>query len=321
MQPSRSTRILTALALGLLAVSCGGGGNPIIDTQDDKLIQIKTANTTTYDTIGQVIAYSFAVSNTGNLAIIPPITIDDDRTANESCPAVTTVGNGDSFLDPGETIVCTASYTITLADLVAGAVTNTATASGRDPDLQTVTSDPDSATIRVALIASFTPNAPSAAPRISMESGSANASLFEVRIEADSIVDFYGVAFTLLYDPLLVEYVGCDAASSILTSSGSGSIPFDYALVGVAMVTAQLENGIPGFLNVRGSKVGLVGGVPNGTGLVLTLTFQALAEMTNEPLSFESGPSREVLTCPQDLSPCSMPMLPYDEGTVTAVPG
>ena len=72
---------------------------------------------------------------------------------------------------------------------------------------------------------------------------------------------------------------------------------------------------------MRGSKDGVVGGVPNGTGLVLTLTFQALTEMTNEPLSFESGPSREVLTCPQDLSPCSTPMLPFDEGTVTAVPG
>ena len=83
----------------------------------------------------------------------------------------------------------------------------------------------------------------------------------------------------------------------------------------------MLENGIPGFLNVRGSKDGLVGGVPVGTGLVLTLTFQALVEMTSEPLNFESGPSREVLTCPQDLSPCSMPILPFDEGTVTAVLG
>jgi len=320
MQP-RSTRILTALTLGLLAASCGGGGNPIIDSPIPELTLIKTANPTTYDTVGQVIDYSFAVSNTGNLPIIPPITIDDDRTANESCPATTTVGNGDNFLDPGEVLICTASYTITLADLIAGSVTNTATASGRDPDLQTVTSDPDSATVRVALIASFTPDAPSAAPRIGMDSGSANASIFEVRIEADSIVDFYGVAFTLLYDPLLVEYVGCDAASSILTSSGAGSIPCDDALVGGARFTAQLENGIPGFLNVRGSKDGLVGGVPGGTGLVLTLTFQARAEMTNEPLIFESGPSREVLTCPQDLSPCSTPMLPFDEGTATAVPG
>jgi hypothetical protein len=321
MQPVRSAPILTVLTLGLLALSCGGGGNPIIDSPIPELMLVKTANPTTYDTVGQLITYSFAVSNTGNVVIIPPITIDDDRTANESCPAMTTVGNGDSFLDPEETIVCIATYTVTLADLTSGAVTNTATASGMAANQQMVTSDPDSATVRVALIASFTPNGPSADPRIGMESGSANASLFEVRIEANGIVDLYGVAFTLLYDPLKVGYLGCDAASSILTSSGAGNIPCDDALVGGARFTAQLENGIPGVLNVRGSKDGLVGGVPVGTGLVLTLTFQALAEMTSEPLSFESGPSREVLTCPQDLSPCGMPILPFDEGTVTAVPG
>ena len=43
---------------------------------------------------------------------------------------MTTVGNHDGRLDPGERITCTATYTVTQADLDAGSVTNTATGAG-----------------------------------------------------------------------------------------------------------------------------------------------------------------------------------------------
>jgi uncharacterized repeat protein (TIGR01451 family) len=82
-----------------------------------------------YDAVGDVINYSFLVTNTGNVSLAGPVTIADNKATDESCPAVTTVGNLDGFLDPGEAITCTASYTITQADLNAGSVTNTATAS------------------------------------------------------------------------------------------------------------------------------------------------------------------------------------------------
>ena len=54
-----------------------------------------------------------------------------------------TVGNFNSTLDPGESITCTASYSITQADLNSGSVTNVATAhaAGTDSnqDTETVT--------------------------------------------------------------------------------------------------------------------------------------------------------------------------------------
>ena len=82
-----------------------------------------------YDAVGDVISYEFQVSNSGNVALLGPVTIDDDKAVDEDCPAVSTVGNLDAYLDPGESITCSASYTVDQDDLNAGSVTNRATAS------------------------------------------------------------------------------------------------------------------------------------------------------------------------------------------------
>ena len=71
----------------------------------------------TYDAVGDVITYSYQVTNTGNVTLAGPVTVDDDKATDRACPAVTTVGNLDGFLDPGESITCTATYTVTQADL------------------------------------------------------------------------------------------------------------------------------------------------------------------------------------------------------------
>lgn len=98
----------------------------------------KSALPVSYAAVGDVIAYSFVVTNTGNIALAGPITVSDDRATDESCPATVS-------LAPAATVTCTASYTITQADLDAGSVTNTATASADG-----VTSAPDSATVTAA---------------------------------------------------------------------------------------------------------------------------------------------------------------------------
>ena len=175
----------------------------------------------------------------------------------------------------------------------------------------------------VILIAIFTADPPSSEPRISMEPGLAVEDVFTVEIHANGLVDLYGVAFTLLYDPNEATYLDCDAQGSILTTSGSPSIPCDDVLVGGAKFAAALENGTPGILNVRASKDGLVAGATNGTGLLLTLTFQANGEIPppGEPFIFEAGSSREVVTCApgNPLPPCSIPTVPWDGGTLVAI--
>jgi hypothetical protein len=69
------------------------------------------------------------------------VTILDDK-ASVSCPAVDTVGDNDDYLDPGEAITCSATYTVTGADVTAGSVTNIASAT-----VEGVISNEDSHTV------------------------------------------------------------------------------------------------------------------------------------------------------------------------------
>ena len=87
--------------------------------------------------MGNVINYSYLVTNNGNVTLSGPFTVSDDKATDEACPATPT------SLAPGASITCTASYTITQADLDAGTVTNVGTAASNG----TVTSPTDTETV------------------------------------------------------------------------------------------------------------------------------------------------------------------------------
>ena len=115
-----------------------------------------------YAAVTDVIAYSFLVTNTGNVSLAGPVTIDDDQATDESCPAVNTVGNFDVNLDPGESLTCTASYTVDQADLNAGSVVNIADASAggttspTDTQTATATQAPALTLVKNSTVASIT---------------------------------------------------------------------------------------------------------------------------------------------------------------------
>ncbi|MCI0157502.1 DUF11 domain-containing protein [Leifsonia shinshuensis] len=95
---------------------------------------------------GETVDYTFSAQNTGtetltNVSIADPL-------PGLSAPAYTWPGTPGT-LQPGETVTATATYTLTQADVDAGSVVNTATASGDDPAGAPVTSD-DTATVPVA---------------------------------------------------------------------------------------------------------------------------------------------------------------------------
>ncbi|MEJ6388822.1 DUF7507 domain-containing protein [Gymnodinialimonas ulvae] len=76
-----------------------------------------------YTAVGDIISYSFVVTNAGNITITQPITVADNLTS-VSCPVLPAGG-----LAPSATLTCTAQYAVTQGDLDAGSVTNLASAS------------------------------------------------------------------------------------------------------------------------------------------------------------------------------------------------
>lgn len=81
--------------------------------------------------VGQTVTYSFKVTNTGNVTITDPTVTDTDFSGSGDLSAVTCPTGA---LPPGADITCTATYTVTQADVNAGELTNTATVTGDVPD-------------------------------------------------------------------------------------------------------------------------------------------------------------------------------------------
>ncbi|WP_264522511.1 gliding motility-associated C-terminal domain-containing protein [Flavobacterium sp. N2469] len=117
------------------------GDSTVIDLpQSGKLDLKKTAvfNDTNNNGIaeaGETITYSFTVKNTGNVTITG-ITIND--------PLVTVTGGPISLApNASDSTTFTAVYTIKQSDVDAGKITNSATATGKDPNNTTVTATSD----------------------------------------------------------------------------------------------------------------------------------------------------------------------------------
>ena len=94
---------------------------------DSGLTLDKTVTESEYTAAGDLLHYSYEVTNGGPASLRGPLTIADDKVA-VSCPDPSTMGNHDVYLDPGERFICTATYTVMEKDVTARTVTNNATA-------------------------------------------------------------------------------------------------------------------------------------------------------------------------------------------------
>ncbi|WP_027344075.1 DUF7507 domain-containing protein [Hamadaea tsunoensis] len=74
---------------------------------------------------GDTVEYTYTVTNVTGVPV-PDIEVADDRVARVVCASTSLAPAG----QPGDSTTCTGTYTVTAEDVLAGAVTNTATATG-----------------------------------------------------------------------------------------------------------------------------------------------------------------------------------------------
>ena len=99
----------------------GGSIVPVPPTSSITLT--KSTTSTGYGAAGQTIPYSYLVTNSG-ATTLTGISVSDNK-VSVSCPSTT--------LAKGASETCTATYTVTQADVDSGSVTNSATASADGP--------------------------------------------------------------------------------------------------------------------------------------------------------------------------------------------
>ena len=104
-----------------------GGGDTRSDTSTVNFpsLSLDKASTTTLVTAaGQVVPYSYLVTNTGTVTVTGISLSDNNTDSAPSCPATS--------LAPAASMTCTAQHTATQAELNAGSVNNAATASSNE---------------------------------------------------------------------------------------------------------------------------------------------------------------------------------------------
>ena len=111
---------------------------PLPATPGISLVKSASASGAASFTVGQLITYSFVVTNTGNVTLSNPTVAEGAFTGSGvlspvSCPPT-------QSLAPGAQMTCTATYTIVQADVDRGSVVNDASASGTPPIGPVVTS-------------------------------------------------------------------------------------------------------------------------------------------------------------------------------------
>jgi len=136
---------LAKIRLAMGATKTVGAGVYRPTTPSAELSLVKSATAKTPVKAGDMISYSFIVTNSGN-ATLSRISVKDPKAGKVSCPG--------TVLAPEKMMTCKASYEASAADVKAGKVVNTATVRATAPD-NTEVSKSDSVTFDLGKAPTF----------------------------------------------------------------------------------------------------------------------------------------------------------------------
>jgi uncharacterized repeat protein (TIGR01451 family) len=119
-------------------------------TQTPGITVVKSANPATVAKAGELVTYTFHVKNTGNVTLTN-VTVNEGSFSGTGTLSKPTCPPAAASMASGASVDCTATYTVTQADINAGAsIANTATATGTPPEgLTPPESPPSSATVPI----------------------------------------------------------------------------------------------------------------------------------------------------------------------------
>ena len=161
---------------------CATSTATVIATQSPGISVVKTASVPAVSTVGQTVTYSFTITNTGN------VTLDNVNVTDAQSPpslgssvgpiTCTTGANGDISLAPGATDTCSATYTVTQADLANNSIKDTATATGTPPNSTT----PVTATSTLTLLVTKVSVVKSASPAGGVTAGASTPIVYTITV-------------------------------------------------------------------------------------------------------------------------------------------
>jgi uncharacterized repeat protein (TIGR01451 family) len=106
---------------------------------------VKSAHPDTVSRAGTTVTYTYRVTNVGDVPV-HNIVINDTSTGTGTMSEITCEATS---LEPGESTTCTATYTVTAADIAAGYVANVAVVAGAGPNGEKATSNKVKVTVMV----------------------------------------------------------------------------------------------------------------------------------------------------------------------------
>lgn len=228
----------TLLAICIILILCGCnlfGATPTLPGELTPVrLTVQAVNATAaFNTVGQVIQYSYVVTNTGNTPLAGPVSITDDKVMGVACPNVNTVGNLDDKLDLNESLTCAGSYGITTADLNSGSITNNATAMVGE-----VVSAIATATVRMAenkvLLLGVSAN-----PTSYSQAGQTITYTYTISNVGTSTL---GPAQFIVNDDRISAPINCGAANTILMTNQTVTCTATYTITPNDMTVPQLSN-------------------------------------------------------------------------------